>query len=173
MSNVQCPMSNVHELVQKARHLLESVTDPEIPVLTVDDLGIIRDVRMGDDGVLEVIITPTYSGCPAMGVIEINIRAALQEGGFDIVRVKTELSPAWTTDWLTANGRRKLQEYGIAAPAEASLDKKALYGERNALVCPHCGSADTEMISQFGSTACKSLFRCHECLEPFDYFKCH
>lgn len=161
------------ELLHKARLLLQSVTDPEIPVLTVDDLGIIREVRMADDGALEIVITPTYSGCPAMGVIEVNIRAALQEGGFEQVRVKTVLSPAWTTDWLTAEGRRKLREYGIAPPAEASLDKKALLGESRALVCPHCGSAHTEMISQFGSTACKALFRCHDCLEPFDYFKCH
>lgn len=161
------------DLLHKARLLLESVTDPEIPVLTVDDLGIIREVRIADDGALEIVITPTYSGCPAMGVIEVNIRAALQEGGFEQVRVKTVLSPAWTTDWLTAEGRRKLREYGIAPPAEASLDKKALLGESRALVCPHCGSAHTEMISQFGSTACKALFRCHDCLEPFDYFKCH
>jgi len=165
-------MSN-NERIHAARQLLQSVTDPEIPVLTVDDLGIIRAVRIAEDGVLEVVITPTYSGCPAMGVIEINIRAALQEGGFDKVRVITILSPAWTTDWLSADGRRKLVEYGIAPPAEASLDKKALFGERRALVCPHCGSVETEMISQFGSTACKSLFRCLECLEPFDYFKCH
>ncbi len=166
-------MLSQHERLHKARHLLESVTDPEIPVLTVDDLGIIRDVHIADDGALEVVITPTYSGCPAMGVIEINIRAALQDGGFENVRVVTVLSPAWTTDWLTEDGRRKLQEYGIAPPAEASLDKQALLGERRALVCPHCGSSDTEMISQFGSTACKALFRCRECLEPFDYFKCH
>jgi len=165
-------MSN-NERIHAARQLLQSVTDPEIPVLTVDDLGIIRAVRIAEDGILEVVITPTYSGCPAMGVIEINIRAALQEGGFDKVRVTTILSPAWTTDWLSADGRRKLVEYGIAPPAEASLDKKALFGERRALVCPHCGSVETEMISQFGSTACKSLFRCLECLEPFDYFKCH
>ena len=166
-------MATPDERLQKALQLLESVTDPEVPVLTVNDLGIIREVRLADDGVLEVVITPTYSGCPAMGVIEINIRAALQEGGFDQVRVITVLSPAWTTDWLSADGRRKLLEYGIAPPAEASMDKKALYGERRALVCPHCGSSDTEMISQFGSTACKALFRCRECLEPFDYFKCH
>lgn len=166
-------MPTNNDLLHKALLLLESVTDPEVPVLTVNDLGIIRDVRMAEDGQLEVVITPTYSGCPAMGVIEVNIRAALQEGGFDKVRVITILSPAWTTDWLSADGRRKLLEYGIAPPAEASLDKKALYGERRALVCPHCGSSDTEMISQFGSTACKALFRCLECLEPFDYFKCH
>lgn len=161
------------DLLQKAKQLLQLVSDPEIPVLTVDDLGIIRDVRIAADGVLEVVITPTYSGCPAMSVIEVNIRAALQDGGFNQLRVITVLSPAWTTEWISVEGRQKLQEYGIAPPAEASFDKKALMGERRALVCPHCGSSDTEMISQFGSTACKALFRCHTCLEPFDYFKCH
>jgi ring-1,2-phenylacetyl-CoA epoxidase subunit PaaD len=166
-------MATKDEILLKALHLLESVTDPEVPVLTVNDLGIIRTVRLTEDGVLEVVITPTYSGCPAMGVIEVNIRAVLQEGGFENVRVITVLSPAWTTDWLSAYGRQKLLEYGIAPPAEASMDKKALFGERQALVCPHCGASNTEMISQFGSTACKALFRCRECLEPFDYFKCH
>lgn len=166
-------MTTEYEPIQKAAKLLESVTDPEVPVLTVTDLGIVREIRMAEDGFLEVVITPTYSGCPAMGVIEVNIRAALQEGGFDRVRVISVLSPAWTTEWLSAEGRRKLLEYGIAPPAEPSLDKKALLGERRALTCPHCGSSDTEMISSFGSTACKALFKCRECLEPFDYFKCH
>ena len=161
------------ERLNHAQQLLESVKDPEVPVLTVNDLGIIRELRIAEDGVLEVVITPTYSGCPAMGVIEVNIRAALQEGGVAEARVITVLSPAWTTEWLSDEGRRKLREYGIAPPAEASMDKKALMGERRALVCPNCGSAETEMISQFGSTACKALFRCQDCLEPFDYFKCH
>lgn len=157
----------------EARRLLDTVCDPEIPVLTIADLGILRDLRQQEDGTLEVVITPTYSGCPAMNAIEVNIRAALQEGGFDKVKITTVLSPAWTTDWLSADGRDKLRQYGIAPPAESSQDKKALLGERRALVCPHCGSANTEMISQFGSTACKALFRCLDCLEPFDYFKCH
>ncbi len=161
------------EVIEKARALLAAVCDPEIPVLTVDDLGIVRDIRVLGDGTLEVVITPTYSGCPAMNVIEVNIRAALQEGGFEKVAVTTILSPAWTTDWLSEAGRYKLRAFGIAPPAEASADKKALSGERRALLCPHCGSGNTEMISQFGSTACKSLFRCLDCLEPFDYFKCH
>jgi ring-1,2-phenylacetyl-CoA epoxidase subunit PaaD len=159
--------------ITKAKHLLTSVCDPEIPVLTVEDLGIVRDVRLLIDGTLEVVITPTYSGCPAMDIIEVNIRAALQEGGFERVKVTTVLSPAWTTDWLSEEGRRKLRAFGIAPPASPSADKKALLGERRALECPHCGSQNTEMISQFGSTACKSLFRCLDCLEPFDYFKCH
>ncbi len=153
--------------------LLETVCDPEIPALTVMDLGIIRDVRELPDGVVEVVITPTYSGCPAMGIIEVNIRAALQEGGFDRVKITTVLSPAWTTDWLSEAGRQKLTDFGIAPPAEASLDKKALMGERRAITCPFCQSTNTEMLSQFGSTSCKSLFRCLDCREPFDYFKCH
>lgn len=161
------------QIIRDARRLLETVCDPEIPVLTVNDLGIIRDVRLLDDGTLEVVITPTYSGCPAMNVIEVNIRAALQEGGFDKVKVTTVLSPAWTTDWLSDSGREKLRIYGIAPPVESSMDKNALFGEHRPVQCPHCSSMRTEMISQFGSTACKSLFRCLDCLEPFDYFKCH
>ncbi len=163
------PMPTAHHIHQ----LLETVCDPEIPVLTVADLGIVRDVRIHDDGTVEVIITPTYSGCPAMNTIEINIRAALQTGGYDQVKVTTVLSPAWTTDWLSESGRNKLREYGIAPPASGSHDKNALLGEPRALQCPHCGSDHTEMISQFGSTACKALFRCLDCMEPFDYFKCH
>lgn len=142
-------------------------------MLTITDLGIVREVHQYDDGTVEVVITPTYSGCPAMHMIEVNIKAALQSGGYDRVQVTTVLSPAWTTDWLSASGREKLRAYGIAPPAEATQDKAALLGERRALRCPHCGSDHTEMISQFGSTACKALFKCQECLEPFDYFKCH
>ncbi|MBK7871789.1 MAG: phenylacetate-CoA oxygenase subunit PaaJ [Saprospiraceae bacterium] len=152
--------------------ILEEVTDPEIPVLTVADLGIIRDVKIHQDDIIEVIITPTYSGCPAMNVIEINIKAALQEKGFDKVKVTTVLSPAWTTDWMSAAGKRKLKEYGIAPP-QGSVDKSTLFGVEKNIECPHCNSKNTEMISQFGSTACKSLYRCKDCLEPFDYFKCH
>lgn len=163
----------MNDELTKARRLLDTVCDPEIPVLTVADLGIIRNVHVLDDGTLEVVITPTYSGCPAMNVIEVNIQAALQEGGFERVKVTTVLSPAWTTEWLSEEGRRKLRDYGIAPPASPSADKKALLGEHRALECPHCGSKNTEMISQFGSTACKALFRCLDCHEPFDYFKCH
>lgn len=166
-------VNNHNEKINAARRLLDAVCDPEIPVLTVSDLGVVRDVRLLDDGTVEVVITPTYSGCPAMGLIEVNIKAALQEGGFERVRVTTVLSPAWTTDWLSDEGRRKLRAFGIAPPAEATADKKALLGERRALQCPHCGSNNTEMLAQFGSTACKALFRCLDCLEPFDYFKCH
>lgn len=167
------PCTRDEDMLAKARRLLESVCDPEIPVLTVEDLGIIRDFRCDPDGALEVVITPTYSGCPAMNTIEVNIRAALQEGGFDRVRVTTILSPAWTTDWLSEAGREKLRAFGIAPPEAPSADKNALLGEKKIVACPQCGSRNTEVISLFGSTACKSLFRCLDCLEPFDYFKCH
>lgn len=152
--------------------LLDTVCDPEIPVLTIADLGIIRGVKIHEDDQIEVIITPTYSGCPAMNSIEVGIKATLQDAGFDHVKVTTVLSPAWTTDWMTEEGKAKLKEYGIAPPV-GSVSKRALFGEDPEIPCPHCGSVKTEMISQFGSTACKSLYKCHSCLEPFDYFKCH
>lgn len=153
--------------------VLENVTDPEIPVLTVTDLGIIRDVKLQGDGGVEVIITPTYSGCPAMNTIEVNIRAVLQEHGYDNVTVTTVLHPAWTTDWMSKAGRRKLKEYGIAPPVDGTADKGTLFAEQPEVECPQCGSTHTELVSQFGSTACKSLYRCLDCREPFDYFKCH
>lgn len=152
--------------------VLEEVTDPEIPVLTVLDMGIVRDVLLHDNDMVEVIITPTYSGCPAMNAIEVNIRALLEDRGFYNVKVTTVLSPAWTTDWLTEAGRVKLKAYGIAPPT-GSVSKRSLFGEEPDVECPHCGSKNTEMLSQFGSTACKSLYRCKDCREPFDYFKCH
>ncbi|MCS6928102.1 MAG: phenylacetate-CoA oxygenase subunit PaaJ [Saprospiraceae bacterium] len=162
------------ERIEAARRLLERVCDPEIPVLTVADLGILRDVRwLEEEQLLEVVITPTYSGCPAMDVIALNIRAVLQQGGFEHVRVITALSPAWTTDWLSSEAREKLRAFGIAPPAEPTADKRALLGERRILQCPHCHSANTEMIAPFASTACKAMFRCLDCLEPFEYFKCH
>lgn len=162
-----------HTEQQNLQAVLDTVCDPEIPVLTIRDLGILRDAQVLPDGTVEVTITPTYSGCPAMGAIEINIRAALEEAGFGRVSIKTVLKPAWTTDWLTPEGREKLRAFGIAPPAESSMDKKALMGEQRALACPFCGSDRTEMIAQFASTSCKAMFRCLDCLEPFDYFKCH
>lgn len=152
--------------------ILEEVCDPEIPVLTIQDLGIVREVHIREE-VVEVVITPTYSGCPAMHAIEVNIRAVLQENGIDPVLVTTVLSPAWTTEWISARGREKLLEYGIAPPQQESLDKNVLFQTVREVPCPLCGSKSTEMISQFGSTACKALFRCLDCREPFDYFKCH
>ncbi len=151
--------------------LLEEVKDPEIPVLSIVDLGIVRDVKMHGEEV-EVIITPTYSGCPAMDFIEVNIKSLLQQAGEEVT-VTTVLNPAWTTDWISQNGREKLREYGIAPPAENSPDKSVLFGEEVTVPCPRCGSEDTTMVSQFGSTACKSLYKCNSCKEPFDYFKCH
>jgi ring-1,2-phenylacetyl-CoA epoxidase subunit PaaD len=153
--------------------VLQEVCDPEIPVLTVVDLGIIRDVKLHNDGAIEVVITPTYSGCPAMNTIEINIKAVLQEKGFDQVKVTTILSPAWTTDWMSEAGKAKLKAYGIAPPVGTSVDKSELFAEEKIVECPQCGSENTRMISQFGSTACKSMYKCNDCLEPFDYFKCH
>lgn len=155
------------------RNILEQVSDPEIPVLTITDLGIVREVRLDISGQLEVVITPTYSGCPAMNMIEVNIRAVLQEAGYDPVTITTVLSPAWTTDWMTENGKKKLKAYGIAPPEPGNVDKHALFQDDKKVECPRCSSRNTEMIAQFGSTACKSLYRCLDCLEPFDYFKCH
>lgn len=159
--------------IEKIYDILETVSDPEIPVLSILDLGIVRDVRLDEAlGGVEVVITPTYSGCPAMDFIEVNIRAALEEAGIAQAKITTVLNPAWTTDWLTESGRAKLKEYGIAPPV-GSADKLSLLGEIVEVECPRCGSTDTKLVSQFGSTACKSLYQCRECLEPFDYFKCH
>lgn len=153
--------------------ILQKVVDPEIPVLTIDDLGIIRDVNMDEDESIEVVITPTYSGCPAMDMIEVNIKAALQEAGFEKVKIRTVLSPAWTTDWISEEAKGKLKAYGIAPPVGGSVNKGELFGESPMVECPNCGANNTKMISQFGSTACKALYQCQECREPFDYFKCH
>ena len=158
------------DAVIEVRRILEQVTDPEIPVLNIADLGILRDVLWNDGGV-QVIITPTYSGCPAMQTIEQDIRAELNRNGYADVEVKTQLAPPWTTDWLSAAGREKLLQYGIVPPA-GSADKQGLRVPVADLTCPRCQSADTEEISRFGSTPCKALYRCNACLEPFDYFKC-
>jgi ring-1,2-phenylacetyl-CoA epoxidase subunit PaaD len=158
---------------ERAWQALGAVVDPEIPVLTVLDLGIVRDVGVRDDAV-EVVITPTYSGCPAAHVIEQDIRRALANAGFADARIRTSLSPAWTTDWISAAGKEKLRKFGIAPPGAgaASPAKIALFRAAAAGVdCPHCGSPDTERLAAFGSTACKALYRCRDCREPFDYFK--
>ncbi len=157
---------------EKIWQILEQVKDPEIPVLTVGDMGIIRDIKTSDE-MVEVVITPTYSGCPAMNMIEVEIKAVLQENGYKNVKVTTILSPAWTTDWLSEEGRKKLKAYGIAPPVEPSKDKNALFQDEKKVQCPQCDSFDTQLVSQFGSTPCKSLYKCNNCLEPFDYFKCH
>jgi ring-1,2-phenylacetyl-CoA epoxidase subunit PaaD len=146
--------------------ILGTVTDPEVPVLTVIDLGIVRDVKISDEGI-EIIITPTYTGCPAMDMITMNIKLALAEHGYKNVRITSVLSPAWTTDWMSEEGKRKLKEYGIAPP-----DKKIII-PKDGVECPLCHSLNTRLISEFGSTACKALYQCNDCKEPFDYFKCH
>jgi ring-1,2-phenylacetyl-CoA epoxidase subunit PaaD len=147
-----------------------AVVDPEIPVLTIADLGVLRDVSLRD-GRIEVAITPTYSGCPAMNMIALEIELALERAGFAKPLVRTVLSPAWTTDWMSEEGRRKLRDYGVAPPLPAS-SRRALFGVQ-AVACPQCSSENTELLSEFGSTSCKALWRCKSCREPFDYFKCH
>jgi len=155
------------------RALLETVPDPEIPVLSVVDLGIVREVVHGADGAIEVRITPTYSGCPATRLIEQEIRRALDRAGHRGARIRTVLHPPWTTDWLSAQGRAKLRAFGIAPPLAGSGDKRALMADDPPVPCPRCGADDTERVSEFGSTPCKAHHRCKACLEPFDYFKCH
>lgn len=150
---------------------LEEVPDPEVPVLSVIDLGIVRAVKVISDKEVEVTITPTYSGCPAMNYIEKNILEVLTEKGIETVRFHTVLSPAWTTDWMSEAGKEKLLAYGIAPPVN-EVDKLILFGDSPVVKCPQCGSENTKMLSQFGSTACKALYQCNDCLEPFDYFKC-
>jgi ring-1,2-phenylacetyl-CoA epoxidase subunit PaaD len=146
---------------------LQTVMDPEIPIVSVCDLGIVRDV---DEE--EVIITPTYSGCPATEMIGLDIRMALDKAGFDDVKVRTSTSPPWTTDWITPKGREKLIEAGIAPPVQSSGSKQGLFSDKPNIPCPLCQSTNTILVSQFGSTACKALYKCGDCLEPFDYFKC-
>lgn len=160
----------VADLLERARAAAAAVTDPELPPLTIDDLGILRDVRL-DNETVEVTITPTYSGCPAMREIDRAIARAVREAGVAKVRVRHVLTPAWTTDWLTDAARAKLLALGIAPP-EPGRGTEALFA-RPAVACPRCGSMNTERISGFGSTACKALHRCLNCREPFEAFKCH
>jgi len=166
-------MENIKENIttDEIWKLMEDINDPEIPVLSITDLGIVRDIKLTDSGV-EVFITPTYSGCPAMDVISMNIRMILLKEGFGKVKITQQLSPAWTTDWMTNKGKEKLKAYGIAPPVGKSFDKKYLETELK-VECPLCHSKNTKLLSQFGSTACKALYQCNDCLEPFDYFKCH
>ena len=165
---------------QKIWSILSTVVDPEVPVLTVLDLGIVREVVLkvsptgGDLEGAEIIITPTYTGCPAMDMIAMNIRLALAEQGYKQVKVTSVLSPAWTTDWMTETGKEKLKQYGIAPPnPKQQVCNDQLFAPNEAVQCPHCNSYHTHRISEFGSTACKALYQCDDCKEPFDYFKCH
>ncbi|WP_179354260.1 1,2-phenylacetyl-CoA epoxidase subunit PaaD [Winogradskyella vidalii] len=150
--------------------ILSKVSDPEIPVLSIMDMGVVRSATIVD-GIVKVEITPTYSGCPAMDVIGDDIKKALKKAGY---KSETELilHPAWTTDWITPRGRKALEDYGIAAPLEAEADKDVLLNEKRLVKCLQCGSTNTKLVSQFGSTACKAQFQCDDCHEPFDYFKC-
>ncbi|MGH6717254.1 MAG: 1,2-phenylacetyl-CoA epoxidase subunit PaaD [Bradyrhizobium sp.] len=157
-------------LRQRAWDAAAGVVDPEIPVLTIADLGVLREVTVSD-GQVEVAITPTYSGCPAMNMIALEVELALEREGFRRPKVRTVLSPAWTTDWMSEEGRRKLKDYGVAPPERAS-SRRALFGASE-VACPRCGSQDTERLAEFGSTSCKALWRCKSCRDPFDYFKCH
>jgi ring-1,2-phenylacetyl-CoA epoxidase subunit PaaD len=160
----------VSGLRERAWRAAATVVDPEIPSLTIEDLGVLRAVEEAD-GTVEVVITPTYSGCPAMDVIALEIELALARAGIAPARVRRTLSPAWTTDWLSEAGRRKLVAAGIAPPASGGT-RGALLGEPPP-ACPRCGSAAVEQLAAFGSTACKALWRCRACAEPFDHFRCH
>lgn len=174
MNNTQNHITQSAE-EKKVWQILESVCDPEIPVLSVIDLGIIREVKIYSEfqvppsGRLEVFITPTYSGCPAMDAISVDIRLKLAEKGYKNVKITSVLSPAWTTDWMSEAGKQKLNAYGIAPPQYRS-DRD---GQAGTPPCPQCHSHHTKLLSQFGSTACKALYQCNDCKEPFDYFKCH
>lgn len=150
--------------------ILEAVSDPEIPVLSIMDMGVVRSAIIQND-IVKVQITPTYSGCPAMDVIGDDIKKALRQAGYES-EVELILSPAWTTDWITPRGRAALEKYGIAAPLTAEADIDVLLHGKRLVKCPQCGSKNTKLVSQFGSTACKAQFQCNDCQEPFDYFKC-
>lgn len=153
---------------------LAHVTDPEVPVLSVLDLGIVREIIVAEGGEeIKVIITPTYSGCPAMDVIGLNIRLALAGHGFKKVDVELQLTPAWTTDWMTEEGKQKLSAYGIAPPGRLTKQRPLGLFEEEIVPCPRCHSEDTRMVSGFGATSCKAAWQCSSCHEPFEHFKCH
>lgn len=159
----------------RAHAVAATVTDPEMPMLTLEDLGVLRDVAIGDDGEVVVAITPTYTGCPAMATMRDDLVHRLCDAGFDDVRVRVVLHPAWSTDWITDRGRRALVEHGIsppgASPVHAGRVALSLLATRRSLVCPRCGSANVDLTSEFGPTACKALYQCAECLEPFEHVK--
>lgn len=165
-------MMNTEETIA---NILATVADPEIPVLSIIDLGIVRSIEYdATASKVKLTITPTYSGCPAMKTIEANIYKALKEHGFSNAEITTVLLPPWTTDWMSATAKEKLKQYGIAPPAaKQCVCTPALFWEEESVACPHCGSYNTTLLSRFGSTACKALYQCNDCLEPFDYFKSH
>jgi len=157
---------------EKIFSILSEIPDPEIPVITIVELGVVRDAVELPDNSVEITITPTYSGCPAMKQMEDDVVSKLKENGFKEVKIRMVYSPAWTTDWLTTEAKLKLQQYGIAPPEESTSDKSFITGKHKAVTCPRCKSKNSVLISQFGSTACKALYKCTDCLETFDYFKC-
>ena len=166
-------VSAAENMKLRIRRILETVKDPEVPVLSVMDLGIIREIRTEGDEV-EILITPTYSGCPAMDMIRMQVKMELAAHGFPNVKVTQVLSPAWTTDWMSEEGKKKLKAYGIAPPhPRQAVCEPGLFAAEQSVQCPHCDSWHTHRVSEFGSTPCKALYRCDECHEPFDYFKCH
>lgn len=165
------PMQATTPLERDVWRLLEDVPDPEIPVLSITDLGVIRYVRGSDERHITVGVSPTYTGCPATEVIQASIKSKLHDSGYDNVHVETVLSPPWSSDWLTERGRDKLREYGIAPPAHSVSSPRHLVREPN-VQCPRCSSAHTQRVSEYGSTPCKALYKCTDCLEPFEYFKC-
>jgi len=159
--------------IKSIEAILEKVTDPEVPVLTILDLGIVRAIDI-EGSKIRITITPTYSGCPAMDAISFDIKLKLLEAGYRDIEIKTVLSPAWTTDWMSEDGKKKLMAYGISPPnPQQQVCSPGSFAEMEAVECPHCHSFHTKMISAFGSTACKALYQCEDCKEPFDYFKCH
>lgn len=162
-------MNSINE--EKVYEWLADVKDPEVPALSILDLGIVRKVSVNDSSI-NVTITPTYSGCPAMDVISIGIRMALAGHGIKQVTIDQQLSPAWTTDWMTEDGKRKLKEYGIAPPNRKAFSSLGLFEEED-IQCPRCNSTHTEMVSRYGPTSCKALYKCLDCKEPFEHFKCH
>lgn len=163
-------MTQTFNISSELLSILESVKDPEIPVLNVVDLGVIRDVVVNQKNIT-IKLTPTYSGCPAMDVIGDDLERAFAAVGYT-TNVQLIMSPPWTTDWITQRGREALEKYGIAAPLEETADKDVLLNDKKLVKCTNCGSQNTKLVSQFGSTACKAMFQCEDCLEPFDYFKC-
>ncbi len=168
---MSAPESNLRSRAESARAACARVTDPEVPVLTIDDLGILREVDIDEAGRVTVSILPTYSGCPAMGVIALGIETELASEGFHDVSVQQTNSPAWTTDFMSEAAREKLLACGIAPPG-ARIRQAVAVWDRGHVACPRCGSKDAERLSEFGSTACKALWRCRACREPFEHFKC-
>ena len=166
------PLSSSDVTEEAVWQLLEEVKDPEVPVLSIIDLGIVRGVTINNENI-NITITPTYSGCPAMDVISMDIRLKLIEKGLRNVSIQQQLSPAWTTDWMSEEGKKKLKQFGIAPPNPKQQFCTSEMFREEAVQCPRCDSYHTELISQFGSTACKSMYRCLDCKEAFDHFKCH